>query len=107
MTPAKDWDKIEQHYLNSPQFLELIKFIKSSGIYKRINAFTSIDKLIVSANDPIDLFKEELHIAFHKNINMWQFAYYTIPYKPPEFDRMYEAEKGIENFKNFIKMINW
>ena len=38
---------------------------------------------------------------------MWHFAYYAVPYKPPEFDRMYEADKGIEKFKNFIEMIKW
>jgi hypothetical protein len=104
---SKDWDKIEQDYSNNIPFLELIQFIKSSGISKRVYAITSLNKLIFSSNDSTELFKEELHITFHDNINMWHFVYYTIPIMPPEFDRLYEADKGIEQFKNIIKMIKW
>lgn len=30
-----------------------------------------------------------------------------MPFQTPEFVRVYDAEKGIEKFDNFIKMIQW
>ena len=51
---VKDWDKIEHFYSNNIPYLELIRFIKSSGISKRIYATTSHDKLIVTVNKAME-----------------------------------------------------
>ena len=66
-----------------------------------------MDKLVVGIYDQMDTFKEALHITFDVYNNKWDFKYYAVPFKEPEFVRTYSAEKGIEKFDNFIKMINW
>ncbi len=66
-----------------------------------------MDKLIVGNIEPLEPLRETLHIDFIKQEQKWQFKYYTQPLRSVEFERYYAAEKGIEKFDNFIKMINW
>ena len=66
-----------------------------------------MDKLIVSIYDQIHTFVETLHITFDIQSDQWNFKYYARPFQNLEFVRKYSADKGIEKFDNFIKMINW
>ena len=87
--------------------LELVRHIKGSDVAKRLFAYTSLDKLVISIYEPIDAAREALHIVFERQVQEWSFRYYSKPNKPVEFERDYSAEKGIEKFDSLIKMINW
>jgi hypothetical protein len=104
---ARPWSDIEKHYEQHPNFLELVRHIKNSGLSERLFAFTSMYKLVVSIYDRIDTFVETLHITFDIEADKWHFEYFARPFKDAEFIRTYSADKGIEKFDNFIKMIKW
>ena len=109
---AQSWEFIENRYLtdwNDKHFrlLELVRHIKGSDLANRLFGSTSMDKLVVSIFDPLDYRKESLHITFDLYSNKWHFEYFAMPFQDTEFVRTYDAEKGIEKFDNFIKMIKW
>jgi hypothetical protein len=110
----RSWDDIETHYLElnehgwkHDKLIELIRHIKSTELSKRIYATTSVDRLLVSIYEDIEMNKETLQINFDRIKQQWHFDYFANPYVEPEFSRVYPAEKGIEKFDNFIKMIGW
>ena len=112
LAKTRTWADIEQHYINCfggehKNFLELIRHIKNTELSKRLFAYTSMDKLVVSIYDRIDTLVEALHITFDIQSDSWHFEYYAHPFQDPEFVRKYSADKGIGKFDNFIKMINW
>jgi len=76
-------------------------------LFNRLFGYTSMDKLVLSTDERMDPFKEALHITFDLNSNEWHFNYFALPFKDPEFVRIYSVEKGIEKFDNFVKMIGW
>ena len=109
-----DWDNIEAHYVSLNQsgwkherFIDLIKYIKVSGLSERLFAITSLDKLVISIYEVIDFHKEALHISFDRENLQWHFDYYAVPYKPPEFAKIYAEDKAIEKLDNFIRIIGW
>lgn len=109
---TRPWGDIEQHYIDClggqhKNLLELVRHIKNTDLSKRLFAYTSMDKLIIGIYDQIDTFVETLHITFDIQNDQWNFKYYARPFQDPEFVRKYSADKGIEKFDNFIKMINW
>lgn len=87
--------------------LELVRDIKNSDLSKRLFAYTSMDKLVIIIYDRIDPCVEALHISFDLESNKWHFEYYAHPFKDPEFVRSYPAEKGMEKFDKFVKMVKW
>jgi hypothetical protein len=113
----RSWEDIESHYLDlnnhgwkHDKILELVKFIKDTELSKRLNATTSLDKLIISNNHQIDFDKDCLQIEFERNKQKWIFKYFggqTYNQKQPEFERTYEANEGIEKLNKFLKMIRW
>lgn len=111
LVETRPWSDIEQHYLDfggrHTNFVELIRHIKNSDLSKRLFAYTSMDKLVVSIYEQINTFVETLHITFDTQNNLWHFKYYAQPFGDPEFVRTYSSDKGIEKFDNFIKMIKW
>ena len=111
---AKSWEEIAGVYSDLikngwklEKMHELVLHIKSSPYSNRLFGTTSLDKLILSIYNPIDPFKESLHISLDRNENLWSFQYFAIPFKEPEFKRTYDADKGIEKLDSFIKMIGW
>jgi hypothetical protein len=109
---AVSWDEIEVRYIRNwagahVEMLKLVRYIKNSELAKRLYGSTSMDKLVVSIYNPLDYRKESLHITYGLESNKWQFEYYALPFQEPEFVRTYEAEKGIEKFEDFIRMIKW
>lgn len=112
LAKARPWSDIEQYYFDRfggqhANLLELVRHIKNSDLSKRLFAFTSMDKLVISIYESVDIFVEALHITFDIQSDKWHFEYYAQPFKDPEFVRTYSADKGIEKFDNFIKMIKW
>lgn len=109
---AQSWDYIENRFLTDfggvyVRMVELVRHIKNSDLSKRLFGSTSMNKLVVSNDDPIDYRKDSIHITIDLNKNVWHFEYCAIPFKEPEFVRTYSADKGIEKFDNFVKMIRW
>lgn len=109
---AQSWDYIENRYVTDFghchfKLIELVRHIKSSGLSNRLFGSTSMDKLVVSIYEELDHRKEALHITFNLDKDEWNFEYFALPFQEPEFVRTYSADKGIEKFDNFIKMINW
>lgn len=109
---AQSWDYIENRYLIDFghchfKLIELVRHIKDSKLSDRLFGSTSMDKLVVSIYEELDYRKETLHITFNLDKNEWHFEYFAMPFQEPEFVRTYSADKGIEKFDNFIKMINW
>ena len=108
------WAAIEQHYIDlnnhgwgHNRLLELVRHIKSSDLSKRLFAYTSLDKLIITIYETIEPKREALHIEFDRELQKWSFKYYSKPDKSIEFERQYKADMGIEKFESFIKIINW
>lgn len=110
-TKAQSWDFIEYRFATDfskyKKMHELVKHIRKSDFARRLFGSTSMDKLVVSIYDPIDYRKEALHINFDIYNDKWHFYYFAMPFQDPEFVRTYPADKGIEKFDNFIKMIRW
>jgi len=110
----RSWDHIEQYYIRlneggikQDNFLELIRYIRSSGISIRLFACTSLDKLVISIYNPIEWERETLHIEFDRSSQKWHFKYYPKPFEKVEFERTYPADKGIEKLDAFIKLMRW
>jgi hypothetical protein len=107
------WDEIEEHFTKwfQGQYQDniaiLVKHIKMSGLSQRLFGYTSMDKLVVGIYNPMEWNREALHIEFDVEGQKWWFKYYPKPNEPVEFERQCSADKGIEKFDNFIKMINW
>ncbi|MEP6901688.1 MAG: hypothetical protein ABJA66_08060 [Actinomycetota bacterium] len=110
---ARSWNEIEEHFTKwfdevyTDNIAKLAQHINSSELSERLFAYTSMDKLVVSIYNPIEWNREALHITFDQHIQNWTFEYYTKPFQKTEFIRHYPAEKGIEKFDKFIKMIKW
>ncbi|MBL7869465.1 MAG: hypothetical protein JNM71_15725 [Flavobacterium lindanitolerans] len=110
---VRSWDDIEEHFTKwfQGQYLDnivlLVKHIKISGLAQRLFGYTSMDKLVVGIYNPLEWNREALHIEFDFKGQKWVFKYYPKPNEPVEFERQYPADKGIENFDNFIKMVKW
>lgn len=110
--PAKSWDYIEDqfekiHQRDYSRMVELVQHIKESKLSDRLFAFTSVDVLIVSIYENIEKYREALHVRFDPTRKEWHFKYHAVMFKDPEFERTYPAEKGIEKFDQFVKMIRW
>lgn len=107
IVPAKTWDDIESFFQDEPEMLSLIRHIRTTHLADRLYGIVSLDKLIISIYDPLEMDKEALHVRFDGHSGMWSFTYYAVPFKEPEFVRSYERSAGIDKFDSFIKMINW
>lgn len=109
---AQTWEFIENRFIvdwgdEHARMLELVRHIRATELSKRLFGSTSMDKLVISIYDPMDYWKESLHITFDLHSNQWLFRYFALPFGDPEFIRTYDAEKGIEKFDNFLVMLNW
>jgi hypothetical protein len=88
--------------------LELVQHIVSD-YSTSLFAFTSLDKLIISIYENIDMRSEALHVSYDRELKKFSFAYFGghSPSSQPEWQRVYNSEDGIKKFDAFIKMINW
>ncbi len=111
---ARPWDQIElfytdllKHNWDVGRMVDLIRHIKSTGLSERLFGFTSLDILHISIYDPLVWGTETLCIKYCGEKEGWGFKYLSKPFQPLTFERKYPADKGIENFDQFNKMINW
>jgi len=109
------WDEIERFYrdLISHQWqvddiIPLIQFIRDNNdLNQRLFGCTSLDRLIVSIYNPIELQREALWIEFDKERKLWNFKYYPHPFHEPEHERYYPGELLIEKFQSFVDKLKW
>jgi hypothetical protein len=88
--------------------ISVIQFVKNDGqLQNKLYACTSLDKLIISIYNPIEIWRETLHIEYDKGKELWNFKYYTVPYHKPEHERNYAGEILIEKFKKYIDTLKW
>jgi hypothetical protein len=111
-TNPQSWEFIENRFVldwdgKHSKFVELIKHIRKSRLSDRLYGSTSMDKLVLSNNTPLDYGQEALHITFDTATREWSFIYYSKPNIKPEFKRTYTEDQAIEKLDNFVKMINW
>jgi len=112
---AMSWEELGHFYTdlishNWPlqAILPFIEHIKASDhLNQKIFACTSLDKLIISIYNPIELQREAIHIQYDKEMMLWCFKYYPYPYHEPEHERNYPGELLIEKFQNYINLLNW
>ncbi len=110
---VNSWDEIEEHFTKwfqgqyKDNVVELVKHIKSSDLSHRLFGFTSMNKLVIGIYNPMEWNREALHIEFDIEAQKWWFKYYPKPNESVEFEKTYPADKGIEKFDNFIKLIKW
>jgi len=87
--------------------LTLVKFIRNNGFDKRLFAYTSLDRLVITIYDPPVSNKESLLIKFDEVDRKWHFEYRSTPHIPAEMDRYYPEEQGIDKFCQFTKLLKW
>ena len=109
---SQPWENIELFFRSffDParyRMVELVEHIGSSGLDKRLLAGTSLDWLIISAEDDIVRHKDALHIKYDLAAKLWRFEYFAKPFQDAEFVRTYPVDKGIEKIDIFIKLIGW
>ena len=109
---AHEWGYIEKCFIEHfggkyLKIVELIKHIRQSGLSDRLYGLASMDKLVISNNELINVRFEALHIEYDLKNNTWSFIYYAKPHEDPGFVRTYDADKGIEKFDQFIEWIRW
>lgn len=114
-TKHQSWDLIVNHYESLIQhgwkvesILELVRYI-ASDYSNRLFAFTSLDKLIVSIYENIDMQSEALLVEYDRQLKKFSFAYFggRSASSQPAWQKVYNPEDGIKKFDAFIKMINW
>jgi len=110
----REWSEIENWYLELIEggldfepMLKLVRYIKSSGLEKRIYAYTSMHKLVVGIYEKIEWNSEAIHIEFDISSRKWHFKYQPKPNEPIEFERKYNEEQGLNKFQNIINYLNW
>jgi len=108
------WEQIEAHYMSLISYgwklesmVSLIRFIRNNGLDKRLFAYTSLDKLVVTIYDPAESNRETLNIQFDRNNKKWHFEYSPKPFEPVEMERYYPEEDGIKKFCQFIEWLKW
>jgi len=114
-TKNQSWDFVIQNYESLIQnkwemgpMLELVKHIVSD-YSSRLYGFTSLDKLIISIYENIDMQSETLHITYDQESKEFSFAYFggRSASPQPKWQKVYNSEDGIKKLDAFIKMINW
>lgn len=112
---AKSWEDIELSYndliaRNWPvqAIIPLIQHIKNTDFLRRkLFACTSLDKLIISIYNPIELTREAIHIKYHKDKKLWTFKYHPHPYQEVEHERDYPGELLVEKFLSYVDTLKW
>jgi hypothetical protein len=92
LVETKSWNEIEQFYadlisngLPLDNIIPMIQFIKADDrLPHKVFACTSLDKLIISVYNPIELWREAVHIQYNREKESRDFKYYPLPYQEPE-----------------------
>jgi hypothetical protein len=108
------WEEIEKRYidlisngLKLESILALVQFIRTNQLDKRLFAYTSMAKLVITIYNPAEWNRESFHIQFNPHSKKWHFEYYPRPYDPTEAERYYPEEEGINKFCRYIELLKW
>ena len=111
---AKPWDSIIDFYeelrlkgIDQTPMLALAHHIKSTMLSERLFAYTSLMSLVISIYDPVEQFREALHINFGQMDRKIHFKYYSLPFTKPTFVRQCNEDEIITRFDNFITSVKW
>ncbi len=111
---AKPWDSIIDFYeelqlkgIDQAPMLALLHHIKDTYLSERLFAYTSLMSLVVSIYNPIEHFREALHINFDQTERKIHFKYYSLPFTKPTFIREYKEDEIITKFDSFVKFVRW
>lgn len=115
LVEAKSWDEIEYFYIDLiskgwplGDILSMIHFIKADAqLSNKLFACTSLDKLIISIYNPIELWREAIHIQYNKEKELWNFRYYPQPHHEPEHERNYPGNLLFDKFRDFVHILGW
>ncbi|MEZ2335499.1 hypothetical protein AB6735_07675 [Mucilaginibacter sp. RCC_168] len=113
-TRAVLWNKIEERYADFVNhgfvlqpILSLVQFIRENGFNKRLHAFTSMHKLVISIYDPLEWDRETLHIELDIPSKKVHFVYCPKPFEPSEAVRSYPEEDIIPRFSRYMSHLKW
>ena len=108
------WDEIEKRYadlvlhgLHFHNMIRLIQHVKNNGVNKRLFAYTSMHKLVVTIYDPAEVNREALHIELNPHTMRWCFEYRPKPYEPVEMTRYCDDDELITRFSRYVEMLKW
>lgn len=112
---AIPWNELENFYNDListgwllPNIVQLIQVINNNeALRNKLYACTSLDTLIISIYNPIELWREAIYIQYNKESRLWNFKYYPYPYRESEHERNYPSELLIEKFNNYIDLLRW
>ena len=113
ITP-RPWSEIEAFYVDLilggwglNDLLSLVKYVRQNDLDKKLFAYTSLDKLIITIYNPAEFNRESLHIQYDATKKLYVFKYYPLPYEPIEFERIYSGEVLLEKFQNLLGLLKW
>lgn len=108
------WQQIEAYYqdlissgLHLQSMLSLVQFIKNSGLDKRLFAYTSMHKLVVTIYEIPEWNREALHIELNYLTKKIHFEYRPEPYASIEAKRCCTEEDTITKFNQYINWLKW
>jgi hypothetical protein len=111
---VKSWDYIIDFYkgavkngLNQTLMLNLVSDIASNKVSEKLFPRISLLRLVISIYEPIEPFRESIHIEFDPIANLFKFTYYSLPFQDPTFVRLYSPKDATTKFFQFIEWINW
>ena len=113
VTRHLDWSEIENEYKELVQsnfffkpLLDLVLYIRENEYDKRLYAYTSMHKLVISIYPDIAWNKEALHIEL-STADKWLIEYFPKPCHSAEFVRQYAKNEIFKKFDDIIKYLNW
>lgn len=108
------WEEIEEryreliaHHWRIEPMLQLVEYIQASGMDKRLFAYMSVDRLIVTIYNPAEWNNEALRIQFKQRDQQWRFEYLPKSFEQVEMERFCAENEGIDKFLQFIDWLKW
>ncbi|MGF7040081.1 hypothetical protein [Mucilaginibacter lappiensis] len=86
--------------------LEFVLYLKENPIGERLFAFTDSLRLIISVHNPIEPFRDTLHLEFNQATDAFLFTYYKQLDRKP-FVAEYKAESIVDKFMALIQGVGW
>jgi hypothetical protein len=109
---AISWSVMSNYFIDSTHngdnqmpMVNLIDTIMRTERWKMLSGYISSNTVIVSNQNPIEPFKNALHIEF--NSPMFSFVYYGKRFQEIVLKREFSEEQGITKFNNIIDLCQW
>jgi hypothetical protein len=114
ITNVHSWDEIIGFYTDrihegddQMPMLEFVLYLKDDSITDRLFAFTDSLRLIISVHNPIEPFRDSLHLEFNSDTDAFLFIYYNKLLEVKPYVAEYKAEKLRDKFNGLIKTARW